>query len=76
MFARVWGNIVVKKKRGIQYHDPPMKFNVGLEKFVVDLPTKPLPGEYQSSDKWLAFVTIGIICFIVALVVWGFISSR
>ncbi len=67
---------MVKKKRGIQYMNPPTKYQPGLNKFVVDLPTKSMPGEEQSSDKKLAIVTLSIICFIAALVVWVFFSSR
>ena len=67
---------MAKKKRGIQYEDPPMKFQLGLNKYVVDLPTKPIPGEEQSSDMRITIVTLTIICFIMAVVVFGFLSSR
>jgi len=57
-------NSVGKKK--IIYHEPPMKYNVALHKFEVDLPT--IKRRSSKEDAQDSGVTITIILIIILLI--------
>ena len=58
------------------YTEPPMKFNIGLEKFEPDLPKIPNKKPEQASDKKIGiFVLIVLVIIITLIVIFWKLSS-